>query len=158
MRDLWEEFGKRARILEDKLGAILILVPFEIPCDQQRLTFFLRQIPSGIKVAFEFRNPSWRNRDVKNLLSAYNVAYCVTSSPDTRPKFVSTADFVYIRFHGSKSWHSSLYTRAQLKGYAREIVQLAKSGKEIYAYFNNDYKGYAVRNAETLRDLVMEAL
>jgi len=158
MRDLWDEFGKRAQILGDKLGIILILVPFEIPKDEKRLTFFLRQIPDGIRVAFEFRHPSWDNKDIKNLLMAYNVAYCITSSPDTKPKFISTADFVYIRLHGSKSWHSSSYTKTQLKRYAKKIIEMAKEGKDVYVYFNNDYKGYAVLNAQTLTNLVMENL
>jgi uncharacterized protein YecE (DUF72 family) len=158
MRDLWEEFGKRARILEEKLGVILILVPFEIPKDERRLAQFLKEIPEGIRVAFEFRHPTWRDKNVRNLLKAYNVAYCITSSPDSKPNFIATADFVYVRLHGSKSWHSSSYSTKQLKGYAKKIVEFAKEGKDIYVYFNNDYRGYAVQNAQTLLRLVSQLI
>ncbi len=158
LEDMWGEFGRRARMLGEKLGVILILVPFEITKDIERLTFFLKNTSSDLRIAFEFRHPSWFDDDTGNLLRAYNAAFCITSSPDTKPRFISTADFVYIRMHGSKSWYSSSYTKTQLKGIAKKVIDFAKDGKDVYVYFNNDYKGYAVKNAQSLDSIVLELL
>ncbi|GAI06030.1 unnamed protein product [marine sediment metagenome] len=64
---------------------------------------------------------------------------------------VATADFAYVRFHGSSGLYSSCYSDEELADWARKIANLAANLKAVYIFFNNDIEGFAVRNAETLR-------
>ena len=65
-----------------------------------------------------------------------------------------TCNFVYIRMHGSKAMFSSNYTRKELKNFARKIKKWLKQGIDVYAYFNNDVYGYAIKNAKSLKKLL----
>jgi uncharacterized protein YecE (DUF72 family) len=64
---------------------------------------------------------------------------------------VATADFAYIRFHGSTGLYSSCYSDEELADWARRLAGLPPEVKAIYIYFNNDAEAFAVRNAMTLR-------
>ena len=63
---------------------------------------------------------------------------------------ITTADFAYIRFHGSLGLYSSCYSNEELSDWARKISQLSQNLKAVYIYFNNDAQAYAVSNAQAL--------
>jgi uncharacterized protein YecE (DUF72 family) len=63
---------------------------------------------------------------------------------------VATADFAYVRFHGSTGLYSSRYSDEELADWARRLADLAADLKALYIYFNNDAEAFAVRNALTL--------
>jgi len=67
---------------------------------------------------------------------------------------VNTANFFYIRFHGSQSLFSSSYTNQELKFYVSLIKEKLKKGMNVYAYFNNDAHGWAVENAKRLKSFL----
>jgi uncharacterized protein YecE (DUF72 family) len=67
-----------------------------------------------------------------------------------------TSDFIYIRFHGAAELYASNYTKRQLGAWRDLISEYRKSNLDIYAYFNNDYRAFAVENARTLKDLLGE--
>jgi uncharacterized protein YecE (DUF72 family) len=46
------------------------------------------------------------------------------------------------------------FTDEQLRPWAARIRALARSGKDVYVYFNNDREGHAVRDAARLRELL----
>ena len=64
---------------------------------------------------------------------------------------MATADFAYIRFHGSSGLYSSCYSDEELADWAKRLADLAANLKAVYIYFNNDAEAFAVRNAITLR-------
>jgi uncharacterized protein YecE (DUF72 family) len=68
----------------------------------------------------------------------------------------ATAAFVYVRLHGPDPYHlyAGSYSDADLSWWADRRHEWANAGKEVFAYFNNDGYGNAVRNARTLRQLV----
>jgi len=63
----------------------------------------------------------------------------------------TTADFAYIRFHGSGELYSSCYSDKELADWAKRLTNLDINLKAVYIYFNNDAEAFAVRNAMTLR-------
>ena len=67
---------------------------------------------------------------------------------------MATADFAYLRFHGSESLYSSCYSDEELSQWAKKIVQLGKKVKAVYIYFNNDAEAFAVKNALTLTKFI----
>ena len=61
-----------------------------------------------------------------------------------------TADFTFIRFHRSARRRSGNYSPAELDTWVRRIAQWRRE-TEVFAYFNNDWKGYAIENAARLK-------
>ena len=57
-----------------------------------------------------------------------------------------------MRFHGTSRWYRHDYTREELAIWTDRIA--ASRAKRVWAYFNNDREGYAIKNArELLRQL-----
>ena len=67
-----------------------------------------------------------------------------------------TAPFVYVRLHGPdhNQLYGGSYSQDDLRWWADRIREWDEGGRDVYAYFNNDVHGYAVRNAESLRSLL----
>ena len=64
-----------------------------------------------------------------------------------------TAGTVYLRFHGTVKYGGD-YPAVELKTWARRIESWRKDGLSIFAYFNNDVGGYALKNAAELKALL----
>jgi len=143
-------FLGRARILEEKLGPLLYQLPPNMHRDDGRLGSFLSILPPGMKHVLEFRHESWLDEGAFDLLRRYNVGLCVFDMPGLACPLAATADFAYIRFHGSTGLYSSCYSDEELADWARRLVALAADLKAVYIYFNNDAEAFAVRNAMTL--------
>jgi uncharacterized protein YecE (DUF72 family) len=74
--------------------------------------------------------------------------------PGLTTPLVATADLAYIRFHGSTWMYGGCYSDDELKRWAGRIAALSHDLKATYIYFNNDAEGFAVRNAQTLTQLL----
>lgn len=142
-----------ARGLGHKLGPILYQLPPRWKVNVPRLQHFLSILPTDLRYAMEFRDPSWNTDEVFDLLSEYSVAYCIMSAPDLPRIMRVTAPFVYIRMHNGGHDTEGNYDDAQLEWWAEQVKSFLASG-DVYVYFNNDNKGFAVRNARTLVSMV----
>lgn len=109
---------------------------------------------SNIRLAFEFRDPSWFCQKCYEILKQINAALVIADSPSWPLVEEVTADFVYIRFHGRESLYASNYSDRELKDWAQKIKSWQKKGLDVYAYFNNDAMGYAIDNARDLLEFV----
>jgi len=148
---LLNQFFDRARRLGEKLGVILHQLPPSMKKDIPLLASYLQLLPGEMKHAVEFRHESWSDDETFHLLRSKGIAYCVVSSPSLKAHVRATAPFAYIRMHGPSGWYASCYSDEELREWSRHIVGLAKEGCDGYVYFNNDYAGFAVQNALTLR-------
>jgi uncharacterized protein YecE (DUF72 family) len=142
----WHELG-------DKRAILLVQLPPGMERDDARLSYFLERLPSWIRVAVELRHSSWDSPDVYALLEHHNAAYCVMSGAGLPCVLRATTDFVYVRLHGPDFDHlyGGSYSDDDLGWWADRIREWQAAGRDVYAYFNNDGGGNAVRNAETLR-------
>jgi len=147
-------FMSRAGILKEKLGPLLYQLPPSMHRNDETLESFLNVLPRGLKHAIEFRHESWLVDKVFDILRQYNAGLCVFDMPELTCPLLATADFAYIRFHGSDSLYSSCYTDEELADWAKRIADLAKGLESVYIYFNNDVQGFAIRNAETMRRIL----
>ena len=146
-----EKFISRAKILGDKLGPLLYQLPPNMHRRDEVLESFLSTLPRGLKHVIEFRHQSWLEEEVFETLHKYNVGFCVFDMPSVNCPLVATADFAYVRFHGSSALYSSCYSDKELADWAKRLSDLAVNLKEVYIYFNNDAEAFAVGNAKTLR-------
>ena len=124
--------------------------------------------PKKVRHAFEFRHESWFCEEIYEILKKYNMALVICDYPfqlaiseqrsaiRDRKQIVipETADFIYLRRHGATALYASNYSDEQLKQDAEQIKKWLKSGKDVYVYFNNDARAYAVKNALKLKELL----
>ncbi|HWP26835.1 MAG TPA: DUF72 domain-containing protein [Xanthobacteraceae bacterium] len=151
---LIELFLSRARRLKSCLGPVLVQLPPRWQANAERLEAFLAAVPQPPRWVIEFRDPSWLSEPIFALLAKYKVALCVHDMIPDHPRRL-TADFTYLRFHGRA--YGGSYTPQQLAAQARRIRGYLADGIHVYAYFNNDAGGHAVRNALDLRRYVTGA-
>lgn len=141
--------------LGPKLGPLLVQLPPFFPPNLPRLEAFLREVPEGLRVAVEFRHPGWHREDVYDALERHGAAYCVMSGANLPCVLRATAPFVYVRLHGpTDRLYAGSYPDADLRWWADRVREWEGQGRDVFAYFNNDDAGHAVRNAETLRGLL----
>ncbi|HZI86277.1 MAG TPA: DUF72 domain-containing protein [Pyrinomonadaceae bacterium] len=150
-----EKFFNRTEKLEDKLGPILFQLPPRWQRNRDRLAEFLAAIPPGGRYAFEFRDQSWLESETYALLREHNVAFCIDDFRGKQSPREITADFAYLRMHGpGEIAYAGSYPTIALKQWADQIKDWKENLKATYVYFNNDFQGYAVKNALKLRELV----
>jgi uncharacterized protein YecE (DUF72 family) len=138
---------------EGKLGPVLWQLPGSFLRDDERLAAALEALPAG-RHCFEFRHASWFHPDVYALLREHAVALVIGDIPSrpfqTRER---TADWTFVRFHYGRHGRRGNYSERELVEWAGWLrTQLAEG--DVYAYFNNDWEGFAVRNGLRLRRLL----
>ena len=129
-----------------KLGPIVWQLPQNFHRDDERLAAALGALPPG-RHCFEFRHPSWFDAGVYALLRKHEVALVIGDHPQ-RPfqSHEMTADWTLVRFHYGRRGRRGNYSRRELETWVRRIRQWRRR-VEVFAYFNNDWEAFAVRNA-----------
>jgi uncharacterized protein YecE (DUF72 family) len=132
-----------------KLGPVLWQLPGNFKRDDERLAGFLDGVPDG-RHTVEFRHESWFVADVYALLRERGVALTIGDHPE-RPfqGHELTADWTYVRFHYGRGREGN-YSRRHLEEWRNRIVRWRRPA-DVYAYFNNDWEGFAVANGLFLR-------
>lgn len=141
-----------ARGLGAKLGPILYQLPPHWKANLDRLREFLALLPTDIRHAMEFRDPSWQTEEVYRLLEEHSVAYCIMSAPALPRVMRVTAPFAYIRMHHGGGPDGG-YDDHQLEWWAEQLSPMLPT-TDIYVYFNNDLQAHAVTNALSLRRML----
>ena len=100
----------------------------------------------------EFRHASWWREKVYGAFRETGTVFCSVSAPRLPDDLVKTADDIYIRLHGRDRWYRYDYTKAELTEWKDRIE--ACGARRAWIYFDNDFGGYAPKNARTLRTLL----
>ena len=165
-------FASGVLALGHKTGPFLWQLPGTYRFEPERLDDFMRMLPGSSREAeavarqhdhrlrrgalveatanvpyrhaFEVRHPTYFQNEFYDLLRAHRCAFVIA---DTAGKFPYaeevTADFVYVRLHGSQELYASGYTDAELDAWAKKIARWRGGGREVYVYFDNDAKVHA---------------
>jgi uncharacterized protein YecE (DUF72 family) len=147
-------FMGRAKLLKGNLGPILYQLPPRWKANPLRLKDFARNLSKKYVNIFEFRDPSWFNDEVYSILRKNKLNFCIYSMPGVACPQVVTGKTVYIRMHGGSVLYGSNYRDPELKKLAKQIRGFLRKKLSVYVYFNNDAKGYAVKNALRLKKLL----
>jgi uncharacterized protein YecE (DUF72 family) len=142
-------------VASPKLGPVLWQLPANFHRDDDRLAFALERLPPGDH-CFEFRHPSWFAEPVYALLRGHGAALVYGDDP-RRPfqALVLTAPWTFVRFHRGTRGRRGNYSETELREWAARIRDV-RSEAAVFAYFNNDWEGFAPRNARRLRALLGE--
>ncbi len=149
-----ERFFDRVSALGDKLGPILFQLPPRWRSNPDRLGRFLDALPEDHRYAFEFRDKSWFEPEVFDLLTEHNAAFCIYDLGGFRSPIEVTADFVYLRLHGPGGPYQGSYDGRTLFGWSRRCNNWLREGRDVYCYFDNDQAGFAVKNALRLSEMI----
>jgi uncharacterized protein YecE (DUF72 family) len=151
-----ERMSNGLQQLGDRRGPLLVQLPPTMERDDDRLDSFLAAVPGWMQPVVEFRHPSWIDEDVFALLERRGAAYCVMSGARLPCILRATAEIVYVRLHGPdpEALYAGSYSSADLAWWADRIREWEADGRRVYAYFNNDGGGNAVRNAWEMRALL----
>src|SRR5438094_930946 len=104
--------------------------------------------PEGLRVAFDFRHPSWRDDATLRLLSKHDVALVLNDEGEGAPRIELTAGFTYVRIRRDDDGPEAL------DEWAERLGGLARRGIDVYAFLKHDRKGLAVDRAMRLSSLL----
>jgi uncharacterized protein YecE (DUF72 family) len=149
---LVRDFGYIADLLGPLMGCLLFQLPPSYSYSPDRLRELLQQLDPTRRNVVEFRHVSWWNDEVYAAFEAAGAIFCSSSAPRLPDSVIRTTDDIYIRFHGVERWYRHDYSRAELLEWAGRIT--AAKAKRVWVYFNNDFDGYAIKNATMLSELL----
>lgn len=172
-------FASGVLALGQKTGPFLWQLPATYGYTRERVSEFLAQLPASsgeaarlarrhdervkqpltrarvavaYRHAFEVRHPSFFCDEFYDLLRD---AGCALVLADTAGRFpyaeAVTADFMYIRLHGSTQLYVSGYSDEELDMWARRVRRWRRRA-DVYVYFDNDAKVHAPFDATRLAD------
>lgn len=179
-------FASGVLALGEKTGPFLWQLPATYRFDAERLDGFMRLLPRtareaeavarqhdhrlrrgalvdasadvAYRHAFEVRHPTYLRDEFYDILGAHRCAFVIA---DTAGKFPYaeevTADFVYVRLHGSRELYASGYTDDELDAWAAKVARWRRAGgggRDVYVYFDNDAKVHAPFDAARLAERV----
>jgi uncharacterized protein YecE (DUF72 family) len=133
-----------------RLGPVLWQLPENFHRDDERLNSWLESLPAGMHT-IEFRHPSWFVPEVLEALRRRQVALTIGDHP-RRPfqSYEATAPWRFVRFHYGARGRGGNYSMTEIEAWARRIARWRRR-HDVFAYFNNDWQGYAPANARLLR-------
>ncbi len=157
VRSELEEFTSNAQALGNKLAALLWQFPANAKKDalSEPLAKFLPLLPGSIRQVFEFRHVSWFSDAIYDLLNQHHAGIVINDSPRFPKREITTDHVMYVRFHGPGKLYSSSYSDVQLDNWAQKIARHIDKD-DVYLFFNNTAGGKAIKNADTLRQLLTD--
>ncbi len=138
--------------LNGKIGALLFQFPPSLAYDPLLINGFLNCLRTTRHTAIEIRHPSFLNTSFFQALQERNIAFCWSDTAGRYPYAEEiTANFLYIRLHGSPKLYYSSYSDDFLKKLAQKLRTIQK---DAFIYFDNDAEGHAPANALTLKKIL----
>jgi uncharacterized protein YecE (DUF72 family) len=133
-----------------RLGPVLWQLPGNFQRDDEVLARALDALPPA-RHCFEFRHPSWFNEGVSRLLEQHGASLVI--GDDARrelPAAHPVGGLVYLRLHYGSRGRDGNYSTTELDRWRRRIAAW-RARREVFAFLNNDWRGFAPANARELR-------
>ena len=140
-------FMTRARKLGRKLGPVLIQLPPRFEAAPERLEATLALFDPDVRVAVEFRDDSWYSDEVRGILERHGAALVLADRRNRHTPLWRTADWGFVRLHEGVARPRPCYGEAMLETWVERIRELWPPGVDVFAFFNNDHRCCAVRDA-----------
>lgn len=153
-------FLETARLLGDKLGAVLLQFPPDFAHDQfGALLSFIKTLPTDIRFAVEFRHRSWETPGTITLLERYNICLATADYIHMPKQIRRTASFLYLRFIGPHGRFPSkdrevLDRVTDLQQWHEKIEPFLGDVTDVFAFFNDDYSGYSPATCNRFKRIV----
>jgi uncharacterized protein YecE (DUF72 family) len=112
---------------------------------------FLGSLPADMRVAFEFRHPSWFDDETFDLLKTHQGALCIAESADLATPSLPTTDFGYLRLRRED------YGRDDITRWAKFIQEQEGRWSQVFVYFKHEESGIGPKLAEQLKKEIGES-
>jgi uncharacterized protein YecE (DUF72 family) len=149
-----ELMESRLKVLGSKAGPVLFQLPARFKADRERLESFLKLLSKRYKYAFEFRDESWYDEAILEVLRERDIALCISDHEDAPSPWEMTARHVYVRGHGPTGQYKNRYPLRTLRKWADAIKKWRRERLTVYCYFDNDQKSAAPKDARRLVEMV----
>ncbi|MBA3813326.1 MAG: DUF72 domain-containing protein [Alphaproteobacteria bacterium] len=140
-------------ILAEKTGCFLFQFPPSFPFTPEALENLITQLDNRYHNVVEFRHKSWWNSSVIQAFHTSNIGFCSVNGFKLPEDLIAINKRAYLRLHGDPPY-SSLYSYQELSSLIQKIN--SSSLDEVWIYFNNTKKAYAVQNALQLKRYINE--
>jgi len=154
-------FLERARVLEEKLGVLLIQLSPTFGIDRfSDLSRFLSELPKDYLYSLEIRNKSLLNDRVYTLLKENKVALAWIDATKTPVETTVTSNFIYVRWEGDRKVIDGTKgmieqdRSANIMNWAAKLEKLLNSNTEVFGYFSKYYSGLPTADATRLMESV----
>lgn len=144
----------RLKLLGPKAGPVLFQLPPQFKADRERLASFLKMLSRCRTYAFEFRDKSWYQDDILELLREHDISLCLSDHRDAPSPWEVTARHVYVRGHGPGGAYKDHYSDKALRAWARDIGKWKRQRRTVFVYFDNDQKSAAPKDALRLLEML----
>ena len=139
-----------AGALKERLGPLLFQLPPNLKKDAARLREFLALLPPECRAAFEFRNQSWFDEEVFELLRDHQATLCIAEADDDlEVPFVATAEWGYLRLRRPD------YGDVELKAWVDRVREQA--WRDAFVFFKHEDEGKGPQMAKRFLELAAEA-
>ncbi|HUK64036.1 MAG TPA: DUF72 domain-containing protein, partial [Dongiaceae bacterium] len=153
------DFVRALEPLGEKLGPVLAQMPAEFTRDDdtvRHLDAFLASRPATLRLAVEFRHPSWHLSATWDALRRHGVAVAWTEWRELPRLTEVTADFLYLRWLGDRR-EIERYDRVQVdredsfRAWEADLTGALGRVREVYGYFNNHWAGHSPASANEMK-------
>ena len=136
-------------ILGGKLGPVLFQFPKSFRADLAALTYFLGLIPGTVSCAFEFRNPSWLDAAIINLLRERGCGLCIEDADEIpAEEIISTVTWGYLRLRRSD------YNALDLSQWLERIY--SQKWKRAFVFFKHEEEAKGPEMARRFQELPIQ--
>lgn len=132
-------------VLGGKLGPMLVQLPPNFTKDIDRLQAFLDTVPPNLRMAFEFRNESWFDDDLYDVLRDRNLALVAADGEKVTSPVEQTADWGYVRLRKDD------YDGDHLKEWSARLQSV--DWKQVFVFFKHEGGGVGPELATTFAQI-----
>ncbi|MEY2492731.1 MAG: hypothetical protein QOH24_1682 [Verrucomicrobiota bacterium] len=146
--DTVDYFYDVASGLGERLGPVLFQLPPQLKKDAELLRRFTECLPASMRAAFEFRDASWFDDEVFQILRRRNCALCIADTEKLETPAVTTADWGYLRLRRED------YQAADVARWAELIEEKSGNWSDAFVYFKHEESGIGPKLAGQLVELL----
>lgn len=144
-----DEFLRRARLLESKLGVILFQTPPNLAFDPDVLQAFADGLPAPFLYAMETRHASFKSKEAQSILKKNGIAFCGAETQDEAVENIPiTSNHVYLRLRKEE------YTADELANWSKKLREVMDGGHDVYCYFKHEGGGVGPEYALSVKEQV----
>jgi uncharacterized protein YecE (DUF72 family) len=130
-RAFLDRYLQSVETLGPRLGAILYQFPASLPRDVDGLKAFLDALPTDTSFAVEFRDDSWNDASISDLVAAAGGAVCVSDETGDPPAALPPGPIGYVRMRVDR------YTAEQRESW-RNLLTTEALNRDVFAFVKHE--------------------
>lgn len=143
--------------LQEKLAGFLFQLPPSFKYSEENLSRIIETVDQRFLNVVEFRDRSWWNQQVMDLLEKFNIIFSGVSIPKDIPSevVINSENHLYYRLHGVPTLFKSEYSESELDALGKEIMKFPGIS---FVFFNNTFGTAGIKNALYLSKIVKDSI